>query len=222
MIHQSHSRGLQDIPWTIQWALSDKFRCTCPCSRWVHFHRLIETQVSELQIICTLCTAINHLCIANARQCKVFQTSEKSHIENWYKLRASPWAVTMADMQGINKFLHVVWMQDVQGHPVLELHRAIVIFMPHQGGGTRRDHISPESASTLDSLHLHGVFLRELEQKQILEVSECLTFNRFWCTLTLVWSAAKGNKGPKNWLEIGLRAFTTLLYADDHLLKVKE
>lgn len=77
----------------------------------------------------------------------------------------------MADMQGISKFFHVVWMQDAQGHPVLELHRAIVIFMPHQGGGTRCDHISPESASTLDSFHFHGVFLRGLEQKQIPEDS---------------------------------------------------
>lgn len=134
------------------------------------FDRWIETLMSaELQIICTLCTAIKHLCIASARQYVLFQTSKKSHIENWYKIKASPWAVTGADMQGINKVLCVTWMQNGLGHPVLRLYRALA----NSADGTRQDHISPKGASALDSLQVPAN-LRKSKHKWMPEMSECL------------------------------------------------
>jgi len=77
----------------------------------------------------------------------------------------------MADMPGISKLLYVVCMQNGQGPPVLQLHRAPTIFVPHRAAGTRHDHISPKGASALDSLHLHSALLGEVQHK-----NGCLKF----------------------------------------------
>lgn len=79
----------------------------------------------------------------------------------------------MADMQGISKLLHVVCMQNGQGPPVLELHRALIISVPLRAAGTRHDHISPKGANTVDSL---SALLGKPEHKWMPEVSRCLKF----------------------------------------------
>lgn len=130
-----------------QWQL----RCICQPSRWLHLERWIETLMpEELRIICTLRTALNHLCIANVSYFKP-QRTIALHTD---KAKSEP-VNSCGGWQARNKqvALCVLYTQDGQKPPVLELHRALLTSMPGWASGIGHNLLCPKGASTPTSMY---------------------------------------------------------------------
>lgn len=130
-------------PW---WQL----RCICQPSRWWSLDRWIETLMpEELRIICTLCTALNHLCIANGSYFKPQRTIalHTDTSEGWACEQLRGWQAGNKQVALYGVFAG--WPKSL----VVELHKALLISVPDWAAGTGHHLLCPKGASTPISIY---------------------------------------------------------------------